>query len=104
MKSTASPHKEQCMIPTQSNMKKIDIINLIATILFGASYVLVPVVLHTYRMSSFPRFMVAVVPLLTFIVFLFRFNHSVRSQDELGRRVHLEATVLTVGVMVFLTV
>ncbi len=92
------------MIAAHSKTNKIDIVNLIATVLFAASYVLVPVVLYTYRLSSFPRVIIAVVPLLTFILFLLRFNHSVHSQDELGRRVHLEATVLTVGVLVFLTV
>ena len=92
------------MAAVQSKNKEFDIINLAATILFGASYVLTPVVLHAYAVASFPRVLIAVVPLLTFILFLFRFNQSVKSQDELGRRVHLEATVLTVGVLVFLTV
>ena len=84
--------------------KRFDLLTWITTILFGATFTLTPVVIHFYHIESFLRIIIAFVPMMMFVFFLLRFNHTVKSLDELGRRIHLETLITSLVLMALFTV
>ena len=87
-----------------SQSKRFDLLAWIITIMFGATFTLTPVVIYFYHIESFLRIIIAFVPMMMFVLFLLRFNHTVKSLDELGRRIHVETLVTALVIMALFSV
>ncbi len=96
--------KELPMNQQHSQSKRFDLLAWIITIMFGATFTLTPVVIHFYHIESFLRIIIAFVPMMMFVLFLLRFNHTVKSLDELGRRIHVETLVTAFVIMALFSV
>jgi hypothetical protein len=72
------------------------------TMLFGLSFVFVPIVLHKYKFDSSVRMVLPFLPTLLFIFFIIRFVMVMKSYDELERRIHHEALSYSLVILFFL--